>query len=114
MRHKPRAAQPGEPLRECAARSLEQVEHQIWLLRNVLWWYLLPLMAPVFVFFGHLAWLDRGDGWEAVFDTAPPAAVVALVTVFIYWLNQVAARGLARRRDELRTVLASLNDDPES
>jgi hypothetical protein len=114
MRHKPRAPRPGEPLRECAGRSLEQVEHQIWLLRNVLWWYLLPLMAPLFVFFGHLAWLDRDDGWASIFDSVPPAAVVALVTTVIYWVNQVAARQLETRRDELRTLLASLKDEPAS
>jgi hypothetical protein len=110
--HKPRAPRPGEPLRECASRSLEQVEHQIWLLRNVLWWYLLPLMVPVFVFFCHLAWLGRDEGWENVFDMAPPMAVVALVTVVIYWVNQLAVRkGLVPRRDELRALLASLNSE---
>jgi hypothetical protein len=115
LRHKPRAPQPGEPLRECGRRSLEQVEHQIWLLRNVLWWYLLPLMVPVFVFIGHVAWLDRGEGWENVFDSAPPIVVVVLVTVVIYWVNQLAVRKvLAPRRDELRTLLASLNDEPTS
>jgi hypothetical protein len=111
-RHKPRSPQPGEPLRECAARSLEQVEHQIWLLRNILWWYLLPLMVPILVFFGHLAWLSRDDGWETVFDTAPPMAVVALVAVVIYWINQRGARCLEARRDELRTMVASLNEEP--
>jgi hypothetical protein len=113
MRHKPGAPQPGEPLRECAGRSLRQVEHQIWLLRNVLWWYLLPLMVPVFVFIGHLAWLDRDDGWNNVFDTIPPLVVVALVTGVIYWLNQLAVRKeLEPRRDELRTLLSSLDDEP--
>jgi hypothetical protein len=114
MRHKPRAPQPGEPLRECGGRSLDQVEHQIWLLRNVLWWYLLPLMVPVVVFFCHLAWLDRDDGWESVFGMAPPVAVVAAVTIFIYWLNQKGARQLESRRDELRALLASLKDEPAS
>src|SRR5687767_749606 len=34
--------EPGESLRRCVESSLAQVEHQIWLLRNVLWWALLP------------------------------------------------------------------------
>jgi hypothetical protein len=91
------------------------VEHQIWLLRNVLWWYLLPLMVPVFVFIGHVAWLERDDGWESVFEAVPAVAVVVLVTVVIYWVNQLAVRKvLAPRRDELRNLLASLKDESGS
>jgi len=42
MRHRQTASEPGNPLLESVKDSLTQVEHQIWLLRNVFWWYLLP------------------------------------------------------------------------
>ena len=32
-------------LKSCIEASLAQVNHQIWLLRNVFWWYLLPLIV---------------------------------------------------------------------
>jgi hypothetical protein len=35
------------------------------------------------VFFSHLAWLDRDDGWQSVYDTARPMIVVALVGVVV-------------------------------
>ncbi len=31
-------------LRACTEASLAEVEHQIWLLRNIFWWYLLPCL----------------------------------------------------------------------
>src|SRR5271166_1787122 len=43
MRHNRQLPEPGEPLRRHAESLLAQVEHQISLLRSVLWWYLLPL-----------------------------------------------------------------------
>src|SRR5262245_48251523 len=39
-RHPQTPSDPGEPLLGCVKTSLTQVEHQIWLLRNIFWWYL--------------------------------------------------------------------------
>ena len=63
MRHKRQPPEPGEPLRQRVESSLAQVEHQIWLLRNVLWWYLLPLALSILAFFGQVAWQERSGGW---------------------------------------------------
>ena len=51
MRHKRRPSEPDEPLLETVQESLTQVEHQIWLLRNVFWWYLLPFTISILAFF---------------------------------------------------------------
>jgi hypothetical protein len=59
MRHQPHAVAPGESLSRRVAASLAQVEHQIWLLRNVFWWYLLPPGLAVLAFFGKCAWQAR-------------------------------------------------------
>ena len=32
----------GDSLVDCIQSSLANVKHQVWLLKNVLWWYLLP------------------------------------------------------------------------
>ena len=63
MRHKRQPPEPDEPLRQCVESSLAQVEHQIRLLRNVHWWYLLPLGISCLAFFGQVAWQDRAGGW---------------------------------------------------
>ncbi len=44
-RYPQRPSAPGEPLSFYATEALQQVEHQIWLLRNVFWWYLLPFAS---------------------------------------------------------------------
>ena len=65
LRHPRRPPDPGEPLVRCVEASLAQVEHQIWLLRNVGWWYLLPLAVPMLAFVGHVGWRTQAGGWEA-------------------------------------------------
>ena len=49
--HPQRPSDPGEPLLFYVKESLAQVEHQIWLLRNVFWWYLLPPSISIKAFF---------------------------------------------------------------
>src|SRR5690606_30644216 len=51
VRHKQKAGSPGDSLMESARDSLAQVSHQIWLLRNVFWWYLLPFIISLSAFF---------------------------------------------------------------
>jgi hypothetical protein len=93
--------------------SLAQVEHQIWLLRNVLWWYLLPPTLSLLAFFGQVAWQAREAGWlGALASFAMMVVFLAAVYGFIYWLNQYAVRTtLEPRRQELAALLSSLEDE---
>lgn len=111
-----RTPEPGEPLRQCAEGSLAQVEQQIRLLRNVHWWYLLPLALPMLAFFGQVAWRTRSGGWWTVLTLFVVVGFVAMVFTGIYWLNLVAVRSdLEPRRRELEALLASLGDEtPEA
>ncbi len=61
-RHPQRPSDPGEPLLFYVKESLAQVEHQIWLLRNVFWWYLLPPSISLMAFFTDVTW-QSSDGW---------------------------------------------------
>ena len=84
--------------------SLAQVEHQIWLLRNVHWWYLLPLALSALPFFGQVAWQERSGGWWTALGVSMVVALVVIVLAVIYWLNQYAVRSeLEPRRRELET-----------
>jgi len=112
MRHKRQRPEPGEPLRQRVESSLAQVEHQIWLLRNVFWWYLLPPALSMLALFGQIAWEIRAGGWLTVLAIAGMVAVNAIVLVSIYWLNQDAVRSeLEPRRQELQGLLMSLGDE---
>lgn len=97
-----------DALKACVEGSLSQVNHQIWLLKNVLWWYLLPLATALAIFTGVCVWHSRH-----VALVVAGGCVYLLLVVLVYWgiyrLNQCAVRkGLEPRRQELETLLASL------
>lgn len=109
VRQRRRQPQLGDPLRHCLARSLNEVEHQIWLLRNVVWWYLLPPAIGIAAFFAQCAWQARDSGLAELI-MAGVVAVSALIFVGVYWLNRMAVRqDLEPRRRELLALIANLD-----
>ena len=115
VRQRRRRPGPGETLRSSIEHSLAQVEHQIWLLRNIFWWYLLPPFTALMIFPAHLAWRSRAGGLEAMAPYGVIACFFVLVAWFIYWLNQFAVRkDLEPRRRELRMLLGSLDESDEA
>jgi hypothetical protein len=111
-RHKRQPPEPSEPLRQRVESSLAQVEHQIWLLQKVLWWYLLPLALSPLAFSCQVAWQERAGGWLTALVVSVVVALVAIVFAGVYWLNQFAVRSeLEPRRRELETLLMSLEDE---
>ena len=115
IRHKPERGKLDDTLLHCVQSSLAEVSNQIWLLRNVLWWYLLPLGVSLMAFIIQIAWL-HSRGWVDVLAHAfPPAAVIFATYAFIYWLNQYAVRTkLEPRRRELLALIASLWEETSS
>jgi hypothetical protein len=112
MRHKRKPPEGGETLRDGVESSLAAVEHQIWLLRNVFWWYLLPVVLSCLAFFGQVAWLGRSDGWLTALAVGIVVLVAAMMVAGIYWLNQEAVRTyLEPRREELKALLGSLEGE---
>src|SRR5262249_6653928 len=106
-----RQAETGEPLRQHVGSSLAQGEHQIWLLRNVFWWYLLPRGLSFLAFCSQVAWHMRSGGRWTAFAVIDAVAVVAVVYAGIYQLNQYAVRAeLEPRHQELEALLMSLKD----
>lgn len=113
--HSQRPPEPTAPIREQIAHALVQIEHQIWLLRNVFWWYILPIALPCAAFFGQNAWELRTRGWENALVTLVVTAISGGIFGFVYWLNQKAVRcTLEPRRQELETLLSSLGDEASS
>ena len=95
-----------DSLLACVQTSLHQVNHQIWLLKNIFWWYLLPLSAALGVSVAVTCWHERDQaaqlaGWCVY------SVVCILLDWFLYWLNQTAVKkSLEPRRQELEALLA--------
>jgi CubicO group peptidase (beta-lactamase class C family) len=114
-RHPQRSSEPGEPLRFYVKESLTQVEHQIWLLRNVFWWYLLPFSLSIMAFFLQVAWNTSGGGWGFVVVAAFLGLFLFVIYGGTYRLNQRAVRNqLEPRRQDLLKLVASLEGEANS
>jgi hypothetical protein len=97
-------------------QSLKEVEHQIWLLRNVFWWYLLPcalggLFPSVYFFATDLATRELQDFLGPFLLST---GIFVAIFYGVYLLNQYAVRrGLEPRRQELLAMRDSLLDTEE-
>jgi len=108
-RQRGRRPLPNDPLKACVVHSLHAVTHQIWLLKNILWWYLLPLGVGL----GIDILVPLAPTWRigaaAYQDIRLVVGFCTLVFAFVYLLNQYAMRKhLEPRRQELAELLASL------
>jgi hypothetical protein len=109
------AAQFGDSLLGCVEASLADVEHQIWLLKNVFWWYILPpsLGMAIALIHGALK-ADDVPWWLAWALFLLIGLLCAAVMVGVYWINQVAVRNeLEPRRQELLAVRENLLSNAE-
>jgi hypothetical protein len=99
-----------DPLRSCIEASLLQVNHQIWLLKNVFWWYLLPLAAAIGISICAGIWRTRQAGFSVMKGWVVFVMFGVLIYWGVYWLNQfVVRKHLEPRRQELESLLASLD-----
>ena len=101
-----------DTLHACIVSSLHQVNHQIWLLKNIFWWYLLPPALGLGAVTATLVWKLHQSGKPSADVIAMGAFYVifyGLVYGGVFWLNQFAVRRqLEPRRQELAELLASL------
>ncbi len=106
--------EPGDSLVQCTRESLEMLDRQIWLRRNQLWWYELPMVIPIFITMAHIAYLKTGSWWEALFDVN---SVVILMFILIFGLVHYVTQRVQRthyepKRRELAELLATLTEEP--
>lgn len=103
---------PTHSLNDCARTSLSKVNHQVWLLKNVFWWYLLPVVLPLGIWAGLSLWRSRHEGPWAVAGWIFNILFGILLYWGVYLLNQRAVRrNLLPRRQELEGLLAGLGLD---
>ncbi len=103
-----------DPLLACIESSLIQVNHQIGLLKNVFWWYLLPPGAGIALFLFVVNWhLFKVLSAKLVLSEC---LVVTLIVVLVFWgvylLNRRAVRkDLMPRKVELESLLKTLTNN---
>jgi hypothetical protein len=96
---------------EAVANSIVHVDHQIWLLKNVLWWYLMPFALGISAFWLWILWQAREVLVVRFFITG--CFVFLFITYYgVYRLNQQAVKKeLQPRKEELETLLESISAD---
>lgn len=78
--------------------SLSQVNAQIWLLRNVFWWYLLPLIPGIFI---------QNFTHESISKVWIFNIVTVLILILVYWLNQWAVKkSLLPLKSDLEAIIS--------
>lgn len=93
------------PLAEAVRAEREKVDTQIWLLENVLWWYLAPMMGGL----GLVVLGDEGLSWF----TLGYGAAVGVFCAVVYVLNQrTVRRSLRPRRKKWTRLLRQLDESP--
>jgi hypothetical protein len=92
-------------------QSLRDVEHQIWLLKNVFWWYLLPIalggLIPTLYYFATD--LATRHVWAILGPFVRTIGVFIAIIYGVYLLNRYAVRrALEPRRRELLEMRETL------
>ncbi len=91
-------------------RAIRLTAHQLWLLKNIFWWYLLPFLVGMLLIHAHEI---PASTWRERFQWAAPKMLFDwLIVGGIYWLNQRAVRTklhprlkeLSALRDRLRAA----------
>jgi hypothetical protein len=105
--HRPADADPSQDLSAYRRGLVERYDRQIWLLKSVKYWYLLPpyvglLIGTLGVLLDHAR--SGGIRWQ---DSILPAIYTAFFA-FVWWLNEI--EGVARLQAE-RARLLSLADE---
>ena len=97
-------------------QSLKDVEHQIWMLKNVFWWYLLPLIVGALI--PNIYFLVADLATRKLRTFLGPFILSSCIFAAVCWgaylLNQYAVRrGLEPRRRELLEMRESLLKEEE-
>lgn len=100
-----------DSLAGCIADELAQVTHQIWGLKNVFWWYLLPLLIGAACMTGEFGWSFRNNSemfWSHIIKST---LIWGLLCWGVYALNQWAVRTeLIPRQKELQELLDTISN----
>ena len=99
-------------LQSCVQAAMVEIQHQIWLLENIFWWYLLPLIPGIAFFLGSLAWRTPLANVGEQLVIAAVGLICLLAFAYAYRINQRAIhQTLEPQRLKLAAMLSSLNPE---
>ena len=108
VRQRRRRPCEAEPLLACVEDSLAQVRHRLWLARNALWWYLLPVEAAVAFGLAAFAWLLRESSGGLIFVGAVTMVCAAVFAAVHVLIRHSIRKDLEPRLQEWEAMLANL------
>ncbi len=119
LRHLHRHPWRDTSIKACAESMLAEINHRIWLCRNVVWWFILPVIFIADAGFRcYVAWKTSALAGSAS-DAVGPVASVLLDTVIagviIYCVFRwLVTKGFQPRKRELERLLQSLEGKAET
>lgn len=111
MRHPLKPAPTDESLVHCVERSLTEVDEHVWYHSKSFWWSASPLFVSVVTFAFHSAW-QRSDDWLDLLSNMDSVVFFLSFFSFLYFLGEkCGCKKYEPRRQQLLTLLGSLNDE---
>jgi MFS family permease len=106
------AARADEPLLAHVEWSLKELEYQMWLDSNSLWWYVLPIalgcMIPPIVLFSMN--FNEHHGWRDILGLLSSLAVFAVTFIFVHLVMKIGTRIANEKRRRELAALAALRE----
>ena len=99
----------GDPTTSYIEQSLGQINYRIWLLKNILWWWILPVSVAGVLIVAQIVLLGGLQDPALPLKLSQGVGIVALVLAAVYWGNLWTARKYwLPRKAELQAIFDSL------
>ena len=119
IRHLRRHPKRYDSVKACLESMLTEVHHRIWLYKNALWWFVLPVIVLADGgFHAYVHWrvnLMTGTGGDAIMGVLRAIVESAITAVVAYYVFRwIIRKHLEPYRQELEALLQSLQPDNEN
>lgn len=102
----------GQPVLDSVKESLAQVEHQIWFMRSLLWWNLLPVAVTLLAYSAHATWEMTLPWWGRVLVIGSWAFLLYHALRWMSRMNELSVqKELEPRRSDLKKIIRNLESD---
>jgi len=109
-----RTAAFGNAVKDNIELALLGVNHQIWLLSNVFWWYLLPGIIAWMIMMVRILSVAYEKGPVPHWRTAITVPYVVAAILFFYWVYRINRRAVGKylipHRERLEGILKQLSE----
>lgn len=111
MRHPLLPAPTDESLVQCVERSLTEIDDHVWYHSKSFLWSASPLFVSIITFAFHSAWLRSDDWLDLLSNMDSVVFFLAFFSFLFVAIEKCGCRKYEPRRQELLTLLNSLQDE---